>query len=343
MNTRISSRAYLALLIVYLVWGTTIGAMHIGIESFPTLMLPCLRFLLAGSLLTGFCLLKGERLPAPGALKEHAIIGLLLFVGGNSIVCWSIKHITTGLGGLLVGTTPFWMIWLSSVLPPREKIEPVAMLGIGIGFIGMAILLSPQLSHWGSTTPLFWLSVLVMSLNVFCWSLGSIYARKHPTPDSLLMSVGLQNLLAGLMLIPVALITVHDWNAVHPTASSWGALAYLVLMGTMAATPCYLYVLQTLPVSVSSTFAYVTPVLTVFFGWLFLHESVPSTTWIGAAVILSGVLVVQWVAQRRAAVSSASPVDQTTLKEAAALWVPSLFVLSNPVIIPNWKTWCWIR
>lgn len=291
----------MALVAVYIIWGTTFGAIHIGVESMPWAFLPLVRFGIAGLLLLVFCLLRGEKLPAWRDIRINIVSGLLIFLGGNSAVCWAVKHMSTGLGGLMVATTPFWMLWLASILPPKEKITPTALLGLIIGFIGMVVLLSPNFIHLESTSPMFWMGILVMLVNTFCWSLGAIYIRKHPTrQSSLLMNVALQNLAAGLTLIPVCFLTIPDWHAIHPTSQSLVALAYLILVGSAAATPCYLYTLKTLPVAVSSTFAYVTPVLTVIFGWLFLGEAITPTIFVGSTIILSGVLVVQWVGQRQA-------------------------------------------
>jgi drug/metabolite transporter (DMT)-like permease len=308
------TKAYLALIAVYLIWGTTFGSTKIGINSMPWALLPMLRFGIAGVLLMAFCLLRGEKFPSLRDLKTNIIAGALIFFGGNSAVCWAVKHMTTGLSGLMVATTPFWMLWLASILPPREKITPAALLGLIIGFIGMLILLSPNLSHMESTSPLFWAGVLVMLGNTFSWSVGAIYTRKRPTQSTLLMNVAIQSIAASLLLIPVCLLTIHDWSTIHPSPESLGALLYLILVGSIAATPCYLYVLQTLPVSVSSTFAYVTPVLTVIFGWLFLGEAITPTVFAGSAIIISGVLVVQWVGQRRASLET----ENLTLKGASS-------------------------
>jgi putative acetyltransferase len=292
-------KAWAALLTVYLIWGTTVGCIKIGGETIPVAMLPCVRFFMAGFLIVAGCLIKGERLPDWKTLRTHLIIGTLLFVGGNAWVSWTVQHISTGLSGLTVATTPFWMIFLSSLIPPREKVPGLALIGIAIGFVGMLVLLLPQLTHMQNTSPLFWLSILAQIAITFCWSLGSIYARKHSTGTSLMMSVGLQNLLAGFVLIPFMLLGVHDWQAVHPSFKSLAALAYLILCGSILAMPCYMYVLQTMPVSVASTFAYVTPVITVIVGALFLGEPVTPTTAIGAAIILCAVFVVQLVNQRQ--------------------------------------------
>ncbi len=289
-----SWKPYAALLAVYLIWGTTSGAIRLGVDSIPSALLPCVRFLIAGGLLIAFSLLRGESFPTVRNLKIHAMSGFLLFFAGNSIVCWTVKYVATGFGSVLVATTPLWMTLLSALLPPRERISGLSWLGIIIGFLGMVILLSPHLTHPLQVTAIFWWCMAGLALMTFCWAVGSIYARRHPTTDSLFMTVGLQNLTAGLLLIPVCFWTAPDWwGQWQPTTTSVLALLYLIGFGTMIATPCYLFALKNLPVSVSSTFAYVTPVLTVVFGALFLHETVTPTMVLGAFVILCGVALVQ--------------------------------------------------
>lgn len=325
MSQRVSQRLniwkpYLALLAVYVIWGTTTGSIRLAVDSIPSSLMPCVRFIIAGVLLIGFSLFKGEAMPRWKDIKINAITGFLLFFMGNTIVCWTVKHMTTGFGSVLVATTPLWMTLLSAILPPREKISGLSLLGIMIGFVGMLILLSPQLTHLQDTSTTFWLCMAGLAVMTFCWALGSIYARKHPTNTSLLMSVGIQNLVAGLALIPVSLLEVQDWSAIHPTSSSLIALVYLILFGTMIATPCYLYVIKTLPVSVSSTFAYVTPVLTVVFGHFFLGEAITPAMVVGAAVILSGVALVQFINRQ----GVKQPPEKPQTQAQTALTVPDL-------------------
>jgi drug/metabolite transporter (DMT)-like permease len=227
----------------------------------------------------------------------HSIIGLLLFVGGNSVVSWSARYVSTGLGGAITATVPFWMLLLSSLLPPKETIQPKSLVGLLIGFVGMLVLLSPELLKPQAVTPAFWPSILFLLAMAFFWAAGSIYARIHQTPStSMLMGVGLQNMAAALFLLPITFLTV-DWKAIHPTTASLSALFYLVFAGSLLALPCYYYVLRHLSVAMASTFAYVTPVLTLIFGWLFLGESLSAPVIWGMGIILGGVFLVQGASQ----------------------------------------------
>jgi drug/metabolite transporter (DMT)-like permease len=172
-----------------------------------------------------------------------------------------------------------------------------------ISFSGMLILLSPHFSHAIQTPPMFWWGIAAMLLNTLFWALGSIYVRKRKPPtSSLAMGVGLQNLTAGLALIAPCLLTLPPVQTIHPSPLSLGALLYLIVFGTMVAAPCYIYMLRRLPVSISSTFAYVTPVITVIFGYLALGESLGNRTILGMSIILAGVILVQCLSQKQIAV-----------------------------------------
>jgi drug/metabolite transporter (DMT)-like permease len=293
------TKAYLALLVVYLVWGTTMGAIHIGVETIHPALLVCLRFTVAGLLLLLYCFSRGERLPDNRSLFRDCMVGFLLFVGGNSAVSWALQYVPTGLAGALVATNPFWMVALSAVTPPHEHVRPLDWIGLVIGFMGMLVLLSPELLAPQQISPVYWISIIGLLVMVFFWAAGTVYARKTETRSSLLMSLGIQNLFSGVLLIPVCGLTPHALDFT-PSTGSLMALIYLILMGTILATSCYLFLLKHLTITVAGTFAYVTPVITVIFGWLFLGESLTSTTMLGTGIIIAGVLMIQLFSQKPA-------------------------------------------
>ena len=333
-------KAYLALLVVYLVWGTTIGSIHLGVESIPWVMLPCLRFLTGGILLIALSLFRGERLPAFNEILSQALAGILLFVGGNTIVCWAVGHIPTGIGGLVVATTPFFMIALSRLIPPRESVSKAVIIGMLISFAGMLILLSPHLTQASRTPAFFWWGIGAMLLNTLFWALGSIYVRKRKPPtSSLSMGVGLQNVIAGLVLLPICLLTSPPLHTIHASMLSIGALLYLIFFGTMLAAPCYIYVLRRLPVSISSTFAYVTPVITVLFGYCALGETLSHPMLLGMSVILAGVVVVQCLGQKPTALATqegaAAYENEETSARSSALDTESVYTPTGTISVAS--------
>lgn len=294
-NLRQKYGAYAALFVVYIVWSSTLAAMHFGIQSIPPWWLATFRYWLACIALLSICWLRGEKI-APGSLKRELIIALSIYIGGNTFVSWIIQYLPTGLAGMLAATNPFWMIALAAILPPKEAINPKSLIGIVLGFIGILVMLSPQWSAHHISTPMFWPAVWVQLLLVIFFASGSIYARKHPSKNSLLMSVAIQNVFAALIMTPISAL-LSPLSAIHPTATSLFGLGFLVLFGTMFATPCYFLALRDLPIQVSSTFAYVTPVLTLVVGALLLNEPLTLPLILGSAIVIAGVIWVQSVSK----------------------------------------------
>jgi drug/metabolite transporter (DMT)-like permease len=292
---KISIKPTLALGLVYLIWGTTMAAMHVGIQTMHPALLTCLRFTLAGILLLIFCALRKEPFPSRQDIQKHFLIGFLLFFAGNSLSSWALQNISTGLGGMVIATTPFWMIGLAAIGPKKEPISKQAFYGIALGFVGLLILFYPNLGKV-SEGPLG-VSILCLLIVSFFWSVGSLVAKHTTVKTSVLMGLGLQNIFAGLLLSPICLIS-GGFQADAISLPSWGALFYLVLMGTILATPCYYYVLKNMSTSVASTFAYVNPIVTLIFGWIFLEESLTFNTVLGAVIVILGVL---WVQQEQKA------------------------------------------
>jgi drug/metabolite transporter (DMT)-like permease len=130
------------------------------------------------------------------------------------------------------------------------------------------------------------------------------------------MSVGMQNLVAGSILATISLF-VTDFSNIHPTSDSIWALGYLILFGTILSLTCYMYMLEHLPVSVSSTFSYVTPVVATIFGALVLHEPVTWNIVVGIATILLGVFLVQLGNQQKVSQKKISPQTQPVVSTNA--------------------------
>lgn len=307
-----TQKAFWALLMVYAIWGTTMAAIHFGVQTIPPLLLACLRFLVAGSLLILISLFRGEKWPALGELKNHLIIGSLLFFGGNALSCWALQTLSTGLAGMIIATTPFWMLAMSDFFDRKfdpipklvkQDAKPFIMVSMGLALLGIVILLSPQLSTPELASPLFWWSLFAMVILCWFWSAGSLYARYHQGEASVWMALGIQNLFAGILLAPICW-ALGNWQIFYssgtnssvisfPSEISLWALGYLVVFGTIVTTPCYYYVLRHLPVSLSSSFAFVNPVITLFVGALFLGEVMSLESWVGSAIVVLAVFLLQ--------------------------------------------------
>lgn len=307
------SKAYIALMVIYVVWGTTLGSSKIGLAEIPTAPFIAMRYLGGGLLLLLVCLLKGENLPLPRLMGRDLLVGFLVFFAGNTAIYWAVQYIPTAIAGLIIATTPFWLTAMSAIWLKEERITPAIWAGLGLGFLGIGLLMLPELMAGDSSSatlslssPMVWMSLLgMMLMNVF-WALGGVYAKRVASPFSLLMSVSVQNLFAGLLMVVVMVCMPPQTvfmslggeailrDAFHlPSIQAWLCLLYLVVLGTATATPCYFFALKHLPMSLMATCTYVAPMITLLVGVTFFQEQLSSLAYVSAGLIVLGVFVVQ--------------------------------------------------
>ncbi len=281
--------AWGALGIVYVVWGSTYLAIKISIETMPPLLSSAARFLGAGLvLLTVLAVVRPSALRATRAqFATAATSGVLLLLGGNAMVVVAEQRISSGLAALLVSMTPLWIVLLRAVFGDRPGRATV--VGILLGFVGVAVLLLPTGGFSGDT----WHGLLVVGA-ALSWAAGSLLASRRPMPANPFFA-SVIGMLAGGAAIGLAGFAVGELRgfAVQDvSARSAFALAYLLVAGSLIAYTAYVWVLGKLPVSTVSTYAYVNPVLAVLLGALILDEHVGPAVLIGGGVIVAAVAVV---------------------------------------------------
>ena len=287
-----------ALAVVYVVWGSTYLAIRFTIETLPPMLSASFRFLVAGGLLYVFSIRRGDRdgdRPGPAQWRSAAIVGGLLFLGGNGGVVWAEQRIPSGVAALLVATVPLWMALIGFVAL-RERLPRVAVAGLVVGFAGTALLIRPT-GEGGIDT----LGALVVVGGSLSWAIGSLYSRRAPLPARPLVSASMQ-LLCGGAILGVVGISAGELGRIEPSAfsrSSILALGYLIAFGTLAAFPCYTWLLRAAPTSLVSTYAYVNPVVAVALGWAFADERVEPLTILAGAIVVTAVAMI--VTARRTA------------------------------------------
>ncbi len=284
--------AYTAFGIVCFVWGTTYLAIAIAIETLPVILFPGLRFTIAGLILLSIRLLQGVPLPK---LRRDWLnllwIGILMVGTGNLCVVWAEHHITSGFAALLVGGSPFAMALLERARGgdrlPRRK-----LIGILIGFVGLAILVAPELTG-GKFDLMFLLGVLAIQVGTVGWNWGSIVSKYHVSKDiDPIMSASLQMLLGGLVVSAIGLLR-GEAALMHFNGRTLAAFLYLVVFGSILTYGAYVYALSKLPTSTTSLYAYINPVVALVLGWLVLDEPIGWNGVAGMVVIFTGVAFVQ--------------------------------------------------
>lgn len=289
----LSARVWIALAAVYIVWGSTYLAIAIGIETLPPLIMAGTRFGFAGLLLLIFVGHKIPKRPTLEELRNAAIIGTALCLGGNGLVTIAEARIASGTAALLVATVPLWLASLDRVFLGTRQTRGVTV-GLLVGFVGTALLVQP--GGTGDTV-----GALQVAAAAALWAAGSLFARRSAAVDPPLANIGFQMLFGGLATLVVATIGGEwaDLDLAAMSASSAYAWLYLVFAGSLIGYTAYVWLLRNAPTSVVGTYAYVNPVIAVSLGMLIRDERLAGQTLLGGAIVLASVAVIVAAGQRR--------------------------------------------
>ena len=284
--------AYVAWIVVCVVWGTTYLAIRVSLESIPVFLLAGIRWSAAGVLLSALLPVFGDRLPPPRTWGSIAIAGFLMAVIGNGGVVWAEQYVASGLAAVVVAMVPFWTVLVEAVLPSGERLKRRTLIGLAIGFLGIVVLVWPQLQLGGSEGRLFVLGVVSLQIACFGWAIGTSYTKRNARTASPLGASAMQMILSGGMLLAIA-TAMGEWSQLAFTTRTASAMVYLVVVGSIVGYSAYVYALKYLPVSTVSLYAYVNPIIAVILGTLILSEPFSLRIVIAAAMVFAGIGVVR--------------------------------------------------
>ena len=299
-------RIWVALVVLYFVWGSTYLAIKVAVDTIPPLLMAAVRFILAGGLLLIWAVPRGDRGGDPLGPRQWlaaAIVGGALLLGGNGgVVLAEHRGVPTGVVALIVATVPLWMALMDRIVT-GQRLPKVAVLGLLVGFAGLALLVGRP---GGKIDALGTGFVLFAS---FSWAAGSVYARRSALPKRAFVASGMELLCGGALLAVAGVASgeVSDLHLDRITGDSLIALAYLILIGSIVAYSAYVWLLSNARLSLAGTYAYVNPVVAIFLGWAILSEAITSRTLVASAVILAGVALI--VTARSASGAVPPPTD----------------------------------
>jgi drug/metabolite transporter (DMT)-like permease len=308
----LSAKAWLALLAVYIIWGSTYLAIRVAVRTVPPLLAAGGRWTLAGIMMLTFGLRyrneNGEPPSWPSARQwvSAAIIGTALCLGGNGLVSVAEKRISSGMAALLIATVPLFVA-LFDFARNRARMPMSVIGGLALGFGGTAVLVRPQHGA-GAVDTVGALTVLAAGA---AWAAGSLYARNAPLPERPAVATGMEMLCGGIASLLVSAIG-GDLGSFHPGAVSGKsllAIGYLIVFGSLVAFSAYVWLLRNVRISIVTTYAYVNPLVAVLLGWLILNERVTSTVFIGGSIIIAAVAIIVAASGERRPPADASRAD----------------------------------
>ncbi|MEO8673528.1 MAG: drug/metabolite exporter YedA [Tahibacter sp.] len=272
----------LALISLYLIWGSTYLAIRVALESFPPFGMAAIRFLTTGAVMYAFLRWRGTAAPTARQWRNCAITGTLLLGFGNGLVCYAEQSVSSGVAAVAVACMPLFAAVFGAYFGhwPR-RLEAVGLL---IGFAGVVVL------NFGGDLRSSPIGAIALIAAASAWAFGSLWSKRQDMPAPM-MNTAAQMLTGGVALsILAALGGEHLPGAV--SVRSLLALIYLAVFGSLIAFAAYLYLLKTVRPALATSYAYVNPPVAVLFGVVIGGETVHALDLAGMAVILAGVAII---------------------------------------------------
>src|SRR3984893_15018300 len=291
----------LAFAIIYFVWGSTYLAIRVGVREVPPFLLAAMRFAVAGLVLFGWMVARGEKLPKRREWPSIFLLALLIFVFDYGLLFWAEQRVPSGIAAVMLATIPVFMA-LSEIIflrTQRLTVRLTAALLVGIGGVGM--LMSRALNLGGA--PIDKLGAMALIFASISWSVASVLARKLPLPGSKVMSSGAQMLTGGIFLTITA-GAFGEFRNFHPWAVSrvaWLALLYLIVAGSIIGFTAYVWLIHHQSPTKVGTYAYVNPIVAVLIGYFLGGETLGPRTILGTLFVLISVVVITMTPAKKSA------------------------------------------
>ncbi len=296
-----TTRAYLSLAAICVIWGTTYTAIKYAVRDFPPFLLVGVRQCAAGMMLILLALLnhrimrrraenQGTRVLTPRYIALQVLTGLFTITGGNGFITWAMQYVPSGLSAVIGALTPVVVVLINMIWQGGERITNRALAGVLLGFVGLGLIFNDGWSHF--LEPNYALGIAGCFASCFSWSLGTVMAKRYnSTAVSPLTNAGIQVAAGGLggFLLSAFFDTSHTIN--H-TTTGWLSVLYLATIGSALAFTLYMYALKHLSATVSSLYTYINPVVAVLLGWLLLGETLTPFVMGGMGITIVGVWLV---------------------------------------------------
>jgi drug/metabolite transporter (DMT)-like permease len=279
------------LLFLSVLWGGSFFFIEIALETVRPFTLVLIRVVLAAAMLWAFLWWRGQRLPLPpGAASAYLVLALLNNVVPFVMFAWAQEAITGGLASILNATTPIWGVLVAHLFTADEKATPNKVIGVLLGFAGVAVLIGTDFLGELGTGLLAQLACLAATL---CYALAGVWARRFRRMGIEPTAVATGQLTASaLVMLPLVLLFEPPWSGTAPSPQAWLALAALALFCTSLAYILYFRLLASAGATNSLLVTFLIPVTAILLGALFLGERLEWRSFAGMVLIAAGLAAI---------------------------------------------------
>jgi len=283
-------KAYLALTVTSIVWGTTWVASKMGVKHMPAFELASIRQFFGGSIYVIFFLIKGEKLPTLKQFLWLMPMAFLMFISANGIATYGLQFITSGLAALIAALYPLSVVLIERFYFKAIKITPATLTGLLLGLLGIGfIFYKDSLQAHGNS---YLLGVGLSMFAMFSWSVGSIIISRNKIDMNAYNSIGWQMLISAVCMALFTLLTGNYIPLHEIPAITWGVILYMVIGGSVFAFMSFIYSMKHLHPAIASLYAYINPIVAIWVGSLLLGEQMSWNSILGTICTLVGVYLV---------------------------------------------------
>lgn len=272
-------------------WGGSFLFNGILVHELPPFTIVTARVALAAIALHIIVRMTGQAMPRDRqAWAAFFGMGFLNNVIPFLLIVWGQTHIASGLASILNATTPLFAVVVAHFLTTDEKMTGNRLIGVIVGFAGVALMIGPSvLSSLGSNV----LAQLAVLGAAFSYSLAGIFGRRFRRMGlaPIIPAAG-QVTASTVLLLPVALFVDHPWTLGIPSSEAWMALACLAILSTAIAYVLFFRILATAGATNLMLVTFLIPVSAILLGALFLGEQLQLKHFIGMAMIAVGLAAI---------------------------------------------------
>lgn len=283
------------LLVLASLWGPAFLFVKVAVEEIPPLTLVAGRVSLAAIILYVILKAQGHKLPKLGSMWKHfAVVGFLYNALPYVLLSWGQQYIDSALAAILIGTTPIFTMILAHLVTANEHLNPTKVIGVMVGFGGLAVLVSPALLEGVEATVWGLLAALVAAAS---YGSAIVYAQQKLRGLPPVVAPTAQLTIAAILLVPVSLIVERPFAMPAPSWPPMVSLLLLTVLSTALVFVLYYRVMEFIPATTLSMVTYMIPVVATFLGVVVLHEQLGWHGYVGSVLIIAGVMAVNGVFQ----------------------------------------------
>ncbi len=282
----------LLLVLLASLWGPSFLFIKIAVVEISPLQLATLRIGIAAVLINLFLLSKGQRLTTNLKFWKHVFVaGFFAHTLPFILINWGEQYIDSALASILNGLTPLSTVVLAHIMISNEKLTTQKLVGVLLGFIGLIVLVLPNIFSGLEATQA---GIIAVTIGAISYGVALVYSKKYLKNTPSMHAPSAQLLGASIYLIPLSLMMESPTNLLSVSWQAIGSVAVLAIFGTAIAFIVYYKVLERTSASYVSLVTYLMPIYGVILGVIYMNELISLEMIIGMVLILIGIMVVNF-------------------------------------------------